>query len=96
VTALAIVSLAVAYGEAFIYNNLLIASGGYALGVADGGSEDDLGLAYDMALRERVLDPIGMTRSTFDPESVQADGDYALPHAVDLSISPASCRRCPL
>jgi CubicO group peptidase (beta-lactamase class C family) len=26
-----------------------------------------------------------MTHTTFDPEAVLADGDYALPHAVDLS-----------
>jgi CubicO group peptidase (beta-lactamase class C family) len=84
VTALADVAPTARYGEQFIYNNLLVGSGGYALGVANGGSAD-LGLAYDVALRERVLGPIGMRRSTFDPETVLADGDYALPHAVDLS-----------
>jgi CubicO group peptidase (beta-lactamase class C family) len=41
--------------------------------------------AYDAALQQRVLSPIGMKRSTFDPEAVRADGDYALPHAADLS-----------
>ena len=35
-------------------------------------------------MRERVLGPIGMARSTFDTGAVVADGDYALPHAVDL------------
>ncbi len=85
VTALANVAPVAEYGEQFIYNNLLIASGGYALGVASVGDASDPGLAYDVALRERVLDPIGMTRSTFDPEAVRAAGDYALPHAVDLS-----------
>jgi CubicO group peptidase (beta-lactamase class C family) len=84
VTALAGVVPAARYGEEFIYNNVLVASGGYALGVANGGG-DGLGLAYDLALRERILGPIGMTRSTFDPEAVLTDGDYALPHAVDLS-----------
>ncbi|MCC6981748.1 MAG: serine hydrolase [Bauldia sp.] len=85
VGSLAEVAPAAGYGEAFIYNNLLIASGGYALGVANGGAAGDFGLAYDLALRERVLGPIGMTRSTFDPEAAIAGGDYALPHAVDLS-----------
>jgi CubicO group peptidase (beta-lactamase class C family) len=83
VTALVHVKPIAGYGKQFIHNNLLIGSGGYALGVADGGS-GDLGLGYDMALRERVLGPIGMGRSTFDPGTVLADGDYALPHAVDL------------
>jgi CubicO group peptidase (beta-lactamase class C family) len=85
VTALAEVAPTARYGERFIYNNLLVASGGYALGVANGGGAGDLGLAYDVALRERILGPIGMTHSTFDPAAVLANGDYALPHAVDLS-----------
>jgi CubicO group peptidase (beta-lactamase class C family) len=85
VTALADVAPTARYGEQFIYNNLLVASGGYALGVANGGGGGDLGLAYDLALREQILGPIGMTHSTFDPAAVLAGGDYALPHAVDLS-----------
>jgi CubicO group peptidase (beta-lactamase class C family) len=85
VRALADAKPTASYGEQFIYNNLFVASGGYALGVASGGGADDLGPAYDVALREQVLGPIGMRRSTFDPEAVLADGDYALPHAVDLS-----------
>ncbi len=85
VTALAHVKPTAGYGEQFIYNNLLISSGGYALGVTNGGGGGDLGLGYDLALRERVLGPIGMERSTFGPETVLADGDYALPHAADLS-----------
>jgi CubicO group peptidase (beta-lactamase class C family) len=85
VTALAGVAPTAPYGEQFIYNNLLVATGGYALGVADGGGSNDVGRAYDMALRERILGPIGMARSTFDPEAALSSGDYALPHAVDLS-----------
>ncbi len=85
VTSLVDVVPTAGYGEQFFYNNLLIGTGGYALGVANGGGADDLGVAYDMALHERVLGPIGMWRSTFDPATVLADGDYALPHAVDLS-----------
>ncbi len=85
VTALAPVKPIADFGKQFIYNNFLIGSGGYALGVADGGASTDLGLAYDAAMRERVLAPIGMGRSTFDLQTVLADGDYALPHAVDLS-----------
>ena len=86
VTALAHVKPTAGYGEQFIYNNVLIGSGGYALWAwRTAAARADLGLAYDLALRERVLGPIGMTRSTFDPETVLADGDYALPHAVDLS-----------
>ncbi len=88
VTGLADVAPTAPYGESFIYNNLLVATGGYALGAAHGGGQNDFGLAYDLALRERILGPIGMMRSTFDPEMALADGDYALPHAVDLSGNP--------
>jgi CubicO group peptidase (beta-lactamase class C family) len=84
-TALAGVAPVASFGEKFIYNNLLVAAGGYMAGVAMGGGVDDLGLAYDAAMQQRVLTPIGMKRSTFDPVAVRADGDYALPHAADLS-----------
>lgn len=84
VTALADVQPIAGFGEQFIYNNVLIGSGGYALGAAENGTSS-LGLAYDTGLRERVLGPIGMRRTTFDSETVIADGDYALPHATDLS-----------
>ena len=60
VTALAHVKPTAGYGKQFIYNNVLIGSGGYALGVAAGGGSADLGIAYDTAMRERVLAPIGM------------------------------------
>lgn len=85
VTALSDVPPAAPYGEQFLYNNLLVATGGYALGIAAGSGANNPGLSYDVALREHVLGPIGMTRSTFVPEEVLAGGDYALPHAVDLS-----------
>jgi CubicO group peptidase (beta-lactamase class C family) len=85
-TALAGVAPVASFGEQFIYNNLLVAAGGYTAGVAArGGGVDDLGLAYDAAMQQRVLSPIGMKGSTFDPAAVRADGDYALPHAADLS-----------
>ncbi|MFN8590548.1 MAG: serine hydrolase [Thermomicrobiales bacterium] len=79
-------------GERYQYANALIAAGGYALGAAN-GSRGDLGVAYDTALRERVLGPIGMTHSTFDQAAVLASGNYALPHSFDLS---GSLRRIPL
>jgi CubicO group peptidase (beta-lactamase class C family) len=84
-TALAGMAPTAELGEQFQYNNLLISAGGYAVGVAAGGGAEDVALAYDVALRERVLGPIGMTRSTFHPEEVLAGGNYAVPHATDLS-----------
>jgi CubicO group peptidase (beta-lactamase class C family) len=85
VTTLANVAPTATLGERFQYNNLLIGAAGYAVGVAAGGGAVDVALAYDVAMRERVLGPIGMTRSTFDPKEVLSGGDYAVPHATDLS-----------
>ena len=85
VTSLADTPPTAPFGAEFIYNNLLIASGGYALGVANGSGSRDLGAAYDLAMRQRVFDPLGMTRTTFDPGVAMATGDYAQPHAVNLA-----------
>ena len=52
------------YGEKYQYSNQMVAAGGFAAAVADGGSPDDLSHAYAIALRERVLNPIGMPRTT--------------------------------
>jgi CubicO group peptidase (beta-lactamase class C family) len=73
------------HGERFLYNNLLIAAAGYMLGVAASDSPRGLAEGYDVAMRERVLGPIGMTSSTFDPAQALASGDYALPHAAGMS-----------
>jgi CubicO group peptidase (beta-lactamase class C family) len=84
VTSLADTAPTAARGEQYQYNNLLIAAGGYALGAAT-GTIGDVGLVYDTALRQWVLGPIGMPRTTSDPEVVLTGGNYALPHAIDLS-----------
>jgi hypothetical protein len=47
-TALADIAPAASFGEQFIYNNLLVAAGGYAAGVAArGDGARDVGFAYD-------------------------------------------------
>ena len=84
-TSLADTPPAAPFGEEFLYNNLLIASAGYALGVANGSGSGDLGAAYDLAMRQRVFDPLDMPHTTFDPEAAIATGDYAQPHAVTLA-----------
>ena len=73
------------YGEKYQYNNQLVAAGGYAAAVAAGGSPDDLSHAYAIALRERILNPVGMPRSTLSLSDVVAGNDYAAPHAPDLA-----------
>jgi CubicO group peptidase (beta-lactamase class C family) len=72
------------FGERYQYNNQLVAAGGFAAGVADGGSPDNLGRSYAIALRDRVLNPIGMPNTTYDLREIVASDDYAIPHAADL------------
>jgi CubicO group peptidase (beta-lactamase class C family) len=85
ITSLAETPPAAPFGEEFLYNNLLIASAGYALGVANGSGSSDPGLAYDLAMRQRVFAPLGMAHTTFDPETAIATGNYAQPHATALT-----------
>jgi CubicO group peptidase (beta-lactamase class C family) len=73
------------YGEKYQYSNQMVAAGGFAAAVADGGSPDALGQAYTIALRERVLNPIDMPRTTYALTEVVAGNDYAAPHAEDIS-----------
>lgn len=77
------------FGEKFQYSNQMVAAGGFAAGVADGGMPGDLNHAYAMALRDRVLNPIGMPRTTLSLSDVLAEEDYAAPHASDLAGNPA-------
>ncbi|MDQ3411891.1 MAG: beta-lactamase family protein [Chloroflexota bacterium] len=76
------------FGEKFQYSNQMVAAGGFAAAVADGGAADDLAHAYAVSLRDRVLNPIGMPRTTLSLSEVVAANDYAIPHAPDLEGNP--------
>lgn len=70
------------FGETFQYSNFLVAAGGYAAARADtpdGPLED----AYERAMRELVLDPLGMTNTVLRQEDATT-GEAASPHAADL------------
>ncbi len=71
-------------GEQFNYSNQMVAAGGYLAARAAFSPGEPLGKQYISAMQARVLDPIGMTASTFSVEEVQASGNYALPHGLDL------------
>ncbi len=72
-------------GELYQYSNQMFAIGGYAATVAAGGSSADLYAAYTDAMRQRLLAPMGMERSTFALADVIASEDYAVPHGPDLT-----------
>jgi CubicO group peptidase (beta-lactamase class C family) len=90
IDAMARLPLTAPFGEAFQYNNQIVAAGGFAVAVADGGSPTNLGHAYAITLRDRVLNPIGMPRSTLSLGEVVAGNDYAAPHAPDLEGNAVS------
>ena len=85
VASIADLPLTAPYGTTFQYNNQLVGAGGYAAAVADIGLEDDLLHTYEIVLRTRVLDPIGMASTTLSIDDVMASGDYATPHGAGLA-----------
>jgi len=72
-------------GEQFQYSNQMFGIGGYAAAAAFAPAEPDLFAAYLAAMRQRLLDPLGMTHSTFVLDEVLATGNYAQPHGLNLA-----------
>ncbi|MBN8488753.1 MAG: beta-lactamase family protein, partial [Burkholderiales bacterium] len=71
------------FGEVFQYSNLMVAAGGYiAAASLEPGKE--VGAAYDRQMRERLFQPLGMTRTTFDYAQAQR-GNHASPHGDDIN-----------
>jgi CubicO group peptidase (beta-lactamase class C family) len=70
------------FGDTYQYSNLLAAAAGYLGGhILYPGLE--LGAAYDAAMQELVLDPLGMTATTSDFARALA-GNYATGHDHDV------------
>ncbi len=72
------------FGEAFQYSNQMIATAGYVTALAAGADYGDLYNGFEAVFQERILDPIGMARSTFDFDVVENSDDYAIPHSAVL------------
>jgi CubicO group peptidase (beta-lactamase class C family) len=70
------------YGEVFQYSNLMAAAAGY-IGGSIAIPKTELGKAYDEAMQVKVLNPLGMSHSTYDFKKAM-QGDYARPHDVDI------------
>jgi CubicO group peptidase (beta-lactamase class C family) len=73
-------------GEAFQYSNQMVAAGGFVAAAADGGEFGNLGEAYAESLQARVLDPLGMNRTTLSVDEAVADPDHAMPHGAGLDL----------
>lgn len=71
------------FGELFQYSNPLAAAAGY-IGARLVKPGEELGRAYDEAMREKIFRPLGMDRTTFSfPEALGRD--HASPHSWDMS-----------
>lgn len=77
-------------GQRYRYSNQAFTIGGYAAAAADGAAPDDLRDGYFLSVRDRVLNPTGMERSTFDLAEVLRSGNYAIGHAAGLDGVPIS------
>lgn len=70
------------FGEAYQYSNPLAAAAGY-VAASVVSPRQELGAAYDEAMRSKVFEPLGMTHTTFDfPTALK--GNFASPHDDDL------------
>jgi CubicO group peptidase (beta-lactamase class C family) len=65
------------FRQAWQYNNLLYLTAGHLAGKLVGGT-------YEDAVRDRVLAPLGMTRTNFSVVATQADADHAKPYVRNV------------
>jgi CubicO group peptidase (beta-lactamase class C family) len=70
------------FGELFQYSNLLAGAAGFVGGHV-AFPKLEIGAAYDEAMRTRVLEPLGMTSTTFDFARA-LKGNHAMAHAPDI------------
>ena len=59
--------------ESWQYNNLMYLTAGYLV-------ERRTSKTWEEAVRERILDPLGMTHTVFDAQAAQAAADHAKPY----------------
>jgi CubicO group peptidase (beta-lactamase class C family) len=75
------------FGELFQYSNLMATAAGF-IGGAVLYPKQELGKAYDDAMRAKVFKPLGMDSTTFDFARAQR-GNHARPHGDDIDGNPA-------
>jgi len=75
------------FGEVFQYSNLMAAAAGY-IGAHVVYPNMELGAAYDLAMQNKIFNPLGMKSTTFDYARALA-GDHASPHGDNVDGKPA-------
>ncbi|GAB4451059.1 MAG: hypothetical protein Kow0031_33600 [Anaerolineae bacterium] len=84
-------------GARFEYNNQAVATAGFVAALAAGGQFGQLGETYPRLMRQRIFDPAGMSRATFDIEAIKAAPNHATPHDFLLTgaTTPAAFQNDP-
>lgn len=72
-----------AFGELYQYSNVMAAAAGF-VGAHVAYPDLDMGTAFDLAMKERVFEPIGMTDTSFDYDAV-LKGNHATPHGWNIA-----------
>ena len=70
------------FGETFQYSTLMAAAAGF-IGGHLAFPKEELGKAYDDAMKQKLFEPLGMKSTTFDFARAMA-GDHATPHSMDI------------
>jgi CubicO group peptidase (beta-lactamase class C family) len=78
------------FGEIFQYSNLMAAAAGYVAASVI-SPKQELGAAYDDAMRSKVFEPLGMTHTTFD-FATALRGNVASPHDTDVDDKTVRAR----
>ena len=80
------------FGEVYQYNNLMASAAGY-LGAHILYPDMELGAAFDRALQERILTPLGMRNTTLSNVRAMA-GNWAKPYDTDIDdkVAPLDIR----
>lgn len=75
------------FGTIFQYSNLMVAAGGYVAGHVL-YPDMEPATAYDRAMREKILRPLGMDDTIFSTDAALLRAP-AMPHGMDLAGRPA-------
>ena len=73
------------FEHTFNYSSRMLSAGGYLAGMAAGGDYGTLAEAYTQVMQERILNPMGMTSSTFSIQQALASGNYATPYYTGIA-----------
>lgn len=71
------------FGSTFQYSNTLAAAAGYVAGHVL-YPDEEIGVAYDRAMQEKVFRPLGMTDTIFST-NIALSGDHASPHGENIN-----------